>query len=283
MDELASPANERVLPVRIVQQLKVAPLVAYQRAEHGVVHTRDTIGIHSLLVRIHYLNEVCAIVVRIVWQAYEVRVVGEVGELAHRIDGFLGPFLVPLVGLHFLHELNLGHVVPAEHYPGTLDVGGLRRAHQLIPGGQGSDHWLVLSHHRHREIALALLAQLPDGFKSPALLQVREGSHHQLRGLVICFGVGNEVGEVSQDRALGRLGGQGHHLVHGQLLLLLTHLLLPAYVNAGPAVGPQVLGQQLHLPGEVRVHLGVNRPVHQVVRRSRLLDRGHIARDNPEH
>ena len=235
------------------------------------------------MIRIHHLNEVCAIVVRIVRQAYEVRVVGEVRKLAHRVDRFLGPLLVPLVGFHLLHELNLGHVVAAEHYPGTLDVGGLRGAHQLVPGGQGSDHWLVLGHHRHREVALALITQLPDGFKGPALLQVREGSHHQLCGLVIGFGVGNEVGEVSQDRALGRLGSQCHHLVHGQLLLLLTHLLLPAYVNTGPAVGPQVLGQQLHLPGKVRVHLGVNRPVHQVVRRSSLLDRGHIARDNSEH
>ena len=201
--------------MRIVQQLKVAPLVAYQRAEHGVVHTRDTIGIHSLLVCIHHLNEVLSVVVRIVRQAYEVRVVGKVGELAHRVDGFLSPFLVPLVGLHLLHELDLGHVVPAEHYPGTLDVGGLRRAHQLIPGGQGSDHWLVLGHHRHREVALSFVTQLPDGFKGPALLEIRKSSHHQLRGLVIGLGIGNQVREVGQHRALGRLGGQCHHLVHG--------------------------------------------------------------------
>ena len=54
-------------------------------------------------------------------------------------------------------------------------------------------------------------------------------------------------------------------------------------MHTRPAVSPQVLGQQLHLPGKVRVHLGVYGPVHQVMRRSRLVDRSHIARDHPEH
>ena len=101
--------------------------------------------------------------------------------------------------------------------------------------------------------------------------------------MVVGLGVGDEIGQVGQDGVLGGLGGQGHDLVHGQVLLALSHLLLPGDVDAGPAVGPEVLGEQLDLAGEVVVHPGVNRPVHQVVRGDGLVELADVGGRYAEH
>ena len=139
--------------------------------------------------------------------------------------------------------------MPAENNTGALDVGCLRRERQLIPRCQGSDVGLVANHCGNREVALAFLAQFLDCLDGPALLQVRECSHDQFRGLIVGLGIGNEVRQVGQHRALRRLSGQGNDLIHRQVLLFLTHFLLPRDVDASPPIGPDVLGQQLDLTG----------------------------------
>ena len=101
--------------------------------------------------------------------------------------------------------------------------------------------------------------------------------------MVVGLGVGDEVGQVGQDGVLGGLGGQCHDLVHGQVLLALSHLLLPGDVDAGPAVGPEVLGEQLDLAGEVVVHLRIDRPVHQVVRGDGLVELADVGGADAEH
>ena len=101
--------------------------------------------------------------------------------------------------------------------------------------------------------------------------------------MVVGLGVGDEVGQVGQDGVLGGLGGQGHDLVHGQVLLALSHLLLPGDVDAGPSVGPEVLGEQLDLAGEVVVHPSVDRPVHQVVRGYGLVELADVGGRYAEH
>ena len=267
----------------VVQGLKVAPLVAHLGTEHRVEHSRNTVLINGLLVGVHDLNQVLPVHDRVAGQAARVGIVRVVGKPAHRVDGLLRPLLIPVVCLDLVEQLSLGHVVAAEHHPGTLDVGGLRRERQLIPWRQSCHHRLVGDHGGHREVALALVPQLTHRLQCSALLQVREGSHHQLRGLVIGLGVGNQVREVGQDRALGRLGGQCHHLVHGQVLLFLPHLLLPGDMHTGPAIGPEVLRQQLNVPGKVVVHLRIHGPIHQVMGGHSLIELADVGWANPEH
>ena len=101
--------------------------------------------------------------------------------------------------------------------------------------------------------------------------------------MVVGLGIGDEVGQVGQDGVRGRLGGQGYDLVHGQVLLALPEFLLPGDVDAGPAVGPEVLGEQLNLTGEVVVHLRVDRPVHQVVRGDGLVELADVGGADAEH
>ena len=284
VDELGAPDNEGILPVRVVQGLEVAPLVADLGAEDGVEHARDAVGVDCFLVGVDHLDQVLTVKDGVFGQADGAVSVGRVvAEAAHRIDGFLGPLGVPLLGLDLVQELGLGHVEPTEDHSSGLDVGGLGREDQLVVGRQGCDHGLVRDHGGNGEIALALGAQVADGLEGPALAQVGEGRKEELRGLVVGLGVGDEVGQVGQDGVRGRLGGQGHDLVHGQVLLALSEFLLPGDVDAGPAVGPEVLGEQLNLTGEVIVHLRIDRPVHQVVRGDGLVELADVGGADAEH
>ena len=197
VDELGAPDNEGILAVRVVQGLEVAPLVADLGAEDGVEHARDAVGVDCFLVGVNHLDQVLAVEDRVLGQADGGVGVGRVvAEAAHRVDRLLGPLGVPLLGLDLVQELGLGHVEPAEDYPGGLDVGGLGREDQLVVGRQGGDHGLVRDHRGDGELALALGAQVADGLEGPALAQVGEGREEELRGLVVGLGVGDEVGQV---------------------------------------------------------------------------------------
>ena len=244
------------------------------RVERGHVDDRHTVLVQRPVRRMDDFNEILR---RAVGREHHPRPDAR-GLHAHPLD-LLGRLVHPrtavAVGQDARPEVLLGQVLALEDDPTRLEVGRVRRDHDLDPRPQRVDGRLVLADVGHRDVGRPFLPQVAE---CTAQGLVRDGRH--VEGSVGNLGRGVAVvshpkdgqglvlpGRVRQEgRPIGGRAGRltvGRQVGQGDVAAAQADALLPARVQHHPAVGVKVLGGQFDLVAQAVGQPGVDQVVEE--------------------